>query len=212
MRRSIVFTFGATGLCIAAGVLVAGCASSSGPSQGARSGYKKTLVHVTIDDEAIDARDAMGAIEPVWWTGDIYHDEKTYNESLSEFTAEQRHVLAVIWHMSEVDNGGHEQFYSNGTGIVWRDALAGYRAMGLDEAAAILEESASRMGGDPSMDRQTRQLQLTNLRPDFNDLDDRYYACQEEIDFGAAMLDYVRAHREAFYFDGDVEELVWSSD
>jgi hypothetical protein len=60
------------------------------------------------------------------------------------------------------------------------------------------------MGGKPSFDQETRQEQLESLKPDFDDLDDAFYALQESTDFDAAMMSYILAHREAFYFSGDV--------
>jgi hypothetical protein len=110
--------------------------------------------------------------------------------------------------MYEVDNGGHYQFYFNSTGIVWKDALAGFKELGIDEAVKILEESSSRLGGDPSLDRATRQAQLRSYRPDFNDLDTRLYKLEETGDIAKAMMKYIRQHRNAFYFDGEVQKYV----
>ena len=167
---------------------------------------KKVTVHITIDDQVIDAGDAYAVIDPVWWTANIYDGEREYDESLKVFSQEQRYLFAIAWHTAEVNNGGLDQFYFNSTGIVWQDALAGYKAIGLEEAAALLEESAARMGGSPSLDRRTRQEQLDTLRPDFEDLDNRFYTLQETVDFNEAMMTYIKQHRESFYFDGNVEK------
>jgi hypothetical protein len=167
---------------------------------------EKTTEHLVIDNAVIDKGDPSTVIDPVWWTADIYDDERRYNESLSSFSLEQRHVFAIAWHMAEVNNGGHEQFYSNSTGIVWQDALAGYKAVGLQEAALILEQSAARMGGKPGLERETREEQLDSLNPDFDDLDDRFYKLQKAVDFERAMMKYILNHRSAFYFEGDVEK------
>jgi hypothetical protein len=121
--------------------------------------------HVVVDDAVIDRKDPFEIIDPVWWTADIYEDERRYNQSLAGFSREQRYVFAVAWHLAEVNNGGHAQFYSNSTGIVWKDALAGYREIGLPAAASLLEESAALLGGNPSLDRETREKQLETLEP-----------------------------------------------
>jgi hypothetical protein len=162
--------------------------------------------HVRIDDAKIDEGDPLAIIEPVWWNANIYEGEQKYNESLSPFSREQRYVFAVIWYIDEVNNGGHDQFYSNSTGIVWKDALAGFREFGMDEAVAILQESAARMGGDPSLDRATRQQQLASFQPNFDDLDTRFYALQRRVDMDEAMRKYIRQHRQAFYFEGEVRK------
>ena len=165
---------------------------------------EKITERVTIDDAVIDKGDVTAVVDPVWLTANIYNGESIYNESLKGFSREQRCLFAIMWHIAEVDNGGHDQFYFNSTGIVWKDALAGYREIGLEEAANILEESATRMGGNPSLDRGVRQAQLDEFDPDFRDLDDRFYKLQQMIDFDQLMMRYIDNHRKAFHFDGDV--------
>ena len=115
-----------------------------------------TIEHIKIDDEVIDRGDPYAVVDPVWWTVTIYADEHGYIKSLVPFSHEQRLLVAVMWYMAEVNNGGHDQFYFNSTGIVWKDALAGFKALGIDEAAKIIEESAARLGGNPSPDRIAR--------------------------------------------------------
>ena len=90
--------------------------------------------------------DPMAVIDPVWWRGNIYDGPEAYEGSLGSFTKAQRFVWAMLWYDAEVNNGGHDQFYGNSTGIVWRDALSGFEAIGAPEAAAILRESANRLG------------------------------------------------------------------
>lgn len=74
--------------------------------------------------------------------------------------------------------------------------------MKLDEATAILQESAKRLGGNPSRDRTERGKQVAQHKPTFDDLDKRFFA----LDFDRAMIDYIKAHRKAFYFDGMVRK------
>lgn len=121
----------------------------------------KVTEHIKIEDSFIDKDDYFAIIEPVWWSVSIYDGEKVYEENLKRFSREQRYVFAIAWHVAEVNNGGHDQFYSNSTGIVWRDALAGYKAVGLNEAADILQQSANMLGGNPSLDRATRENELS---------------------------------------------------
>ncbi len=188
-------------------LLAAGCQSIP-PLPGTSDSGKSNWVteHIRVDDAVIDNADAFSVIEPVYWTVTIYHGEAEYEKSLAGFSREQRLVLAVIWYLMEVANGGHDQFYYNSTGIVWKDALAGFREMGVDEAAAIIEESAKRMGGDPSLDRETRWKQLDALDPEFDDLDEKLYSLDDTLDLYAVMHDYIVKHRTAFYYEGDVKK------
>ena len=103
-----------------------------------------------------------------------------------------------------MNNGGHDQFYYNSTGIVWRDALEAFQALGLDSFAEILNESASRFTSPPSLDRDTRNDQLDADEPKFDDLDSRFYSLEESADLDGKLMDYVNKHRSDFYFEGSV--------
>lgn len=81
--------------------------------------------------------------------GDIYGTEGAYRESISGASPGQIAIFAVTWYMSEVNNGGHYQFFSNSTGIVWEDALAGLELIGDEERASILKESIDHIPGKP---------------------------------------------------------------
>jgi len=75
----------------------------------------------TIGDREIQGDDYFAVIEPVFLSVSIYDGPERYEEDLANFSTEQRLVLAYHWYLSEVNNGGHDQFYYNSTGIVWRD-------------------------------------------------------------------------------------------
>ncbi len=181
--------------------LLVGCKQHSGAESTGNS-MEYASEHIRIDDTVIDKGSSSDVIDPVWWTANIYDDEAAYNKSLAPFTREQRLVFAIAWYEAEVNNGGHDQFYFNSTGIVWKDALEGLREIGLSEAAAILEESAKRIGGNPSLDRSARQEQLDKYKPEFDDLDAGFY----KLNLETAIHNYIVKHRTAFYFEGDVKK------
>ena len=79
-----------------------------------------------IGDREIDGDDYFAVIEPVFWSVSIYDGPEKYESDLASFSNEQRLLLAYHWYLSEVNNGGHDQFYYNSTGIVWRDALKAF--------------------------------------------------------------------------------------
>lgn len=134
----------------------------------------------------------------------IYDGPERYGKDLSHFSKEQRFVFACAWYLSEVNNVGHDQFYSNSTGIVWKDALYGFDAMGLKDFSKVVGGSAQRLGGAPSMNRVERQSQLERLAPKFDDLDDRIYALENEVDVDEKLMAFIRANRSKFYFAGKV--------
>ncbi len=179
------------------------------PASGRRTTSRDSnwvIQHIRVDDEVIDKGYPFDIIEPVYWTANIYDGEAEYNKSLAGFTREQRLIFAIEWYFMEVENGGHDQFYSNSTGIVWNDALAGFKEMGVEEAVAILQESAKRIGGNPSLDRATRQKQMDTFKPQFDDLDDRLYTLEDGGILDGIMQTFIKTHRKAFYFEGDVKK------
>lgn len=159
---------------------------------------------ITIDDDVIRRADPWEIVDPLWWSVNIYDGPAAYQESLSRFSRNQSLVHAISWYDAEVLNGGHHQFFANSTGIVWRNALEGFRTIGLKEAADILSEAAERLGGAPSLDRTLRNDQLDRIDIDgLNDLDHRYYALREVlIDRLAA---FIQENKEDFYFKGKVK-------
>lgn len=163
--------------------------------------------HIVVNDALIEEGEIYSIIEPVWWTGDIYDNVERYEKSLESFSTEQRLIFASMWYMSEVNNGGHDQFYYNSTGIVWPDALKGFEVLGLSEVVSIIKESVERMGGNPSRDREARYDQLNSCEEGFSDLDDKFYDFENNVNIDDVMLKYVKLHRDKFYFDGHVSVL-----
>lgn len=181
-------------------------------SRNTKVEMKDVVKHVVIDDAAINERDAFEIIEPIRWISNIYDGEEEYIKSVSSFSENQIMIHAIFTYIAEVDNGGHDQFYFNSSGIVWRNALKGFRTIGLEEVALILEESNNRMGGDPSLDRSERIRALDVLKPDFNDLDERLYEFERTTDIDKVLLDYIKKHKTDFYFEGDVNETIFGED
>jgi hypothetical protein len=166
----------------------------------------KVTEHIKIDDESINKNDVYTIMDPVYWNITIYDGEQKYLESLIPFSKEQRLLIAIRWYLEEVNNGGHEQFYSNSAGIVWRDAIIGFKELGIDGVVKIIEESVMRLGGNPSLDRESRNEELKRYNCKFDDLDDQFYKLEGCIDIDEIMKNYILKHRSAFYFDGEVNK------
>ncbi len=92
-------------------------------------------------------------------------------------------LFAAQWCQSEVRNGGLHQFFSNSTGVLAPEALAGFSAIGLAEWAIILEEAMAYFGNSYPREQADR-LRLLTGRPGsrreqwdpFCTLDERFYA------------------------------------
>src|SRR5262245_46614433 len=114
---------------------------------------RREKVHVVVDDATIATGHPGTIIHPVWWLSTIYDGPGMYEETLRPFSRAQRLVRALLLYFFEVNNGGHKQFFSNSSGIVWRDAREGFEVIGVHRGANILAVAAQRLGGDPSLDR-----------------------------------------------------------
>ncbi len=159
--------------------------------------------HIHIGEQEIENGDPQSIIEPLWWSVSIYDGEKQYMSDLQAFSLPQRYVFAIQWYTGEVNNGGHNQFYYNSTGIVWQDALKGFQEIGHKRAYEILKASIERIGSFPSMDRPIRQEQLEKSNADFNDLDNEFY---ELTDLDESIMAYINCHKDDFFFNGIVEK------
>ena len=161
-----------------------------------------------MNDEAIANGDSWAVIQPVWWSASIYNGPAAYDNDLQKFSEAQKFVFAIRWYVAEVKNGGHKQFYSNSTGMVWEDARDGFEAIGLPRAATIVRISADRLGGNPSRDRQERSDQLQRESPDFDDCDEAVYQLFKHVDLEQLLIDYIRSRPKDFYFSGEIDRVV----
>ena len=164
-------------------------------------------VSYEIGDREIDGDDYFPVIEPAYWSVSIYDGPERYDDDLKRFSEEQRLVLAYHWYLSEVYNGGHEQFFYNSTGLVWADARKVFAEIGITEVVDIIDEAGSRLGGCPSLDTEERQLQLDLMNPDFQDLDNKLFAFIDAVDIDKMIKAFIRSHRDKFYFSGIVKKL-----
>lgn len=163
---------------------------------------KRVIKHLKITADDVLNSD-VDFIEPMWWSIDIYNGYKQYKNDLSKFTLPQIYAFAIAWFEAEVSNGGLGQFYENSTGIVWREVLEGFKAIGCEQAAKIIEDSAKLMGGNPSFDRKRRWKQLERYDPDFEALDEEFY----KLDYSELMSKYIADNAESFCFEGDIIAL-----
>ena len=166
--------------------------------------YQKKHVCLSAEDIAKRCYDAMALVDPLWWSVSIYDGLVQYEADLKDFSAAQRAAFAIMWLDAEVNNGGFDQFFVNSTGIVWKDALTGFRLFGMTDRTAIMEHVLSKWGGAVPFDRTERQMLLLEQDSlEFDEDDRNYYRSEEDID--AAIMDFAAAHPEEFTFEGDIE-------
>ena len=163
-----------------------------------------------IDDKFLDRGLTFEVIEPLWFGVITGEGTSAYRESCRRFSQEQVHLYAIWQYFSDVLNGGHDQFCFNHSWIARHDAIAGFRAIGLDDFATIIRELLVRLGvelSDDVAERRKQLEQLEYLELDFGDLDTRFYNLERTGVHDKAMLSYINSNRQAFYFKGEVRRL-----
>ncbi len=154
--------------------------------------------------EADDARLAWTVIEPAFDTVDIYNGPETFRFHLQSLSQGQRSLLAIHWCISEVTNGGFLQFFDNPTAVVADESRAGFRLIGVPEAASVLQSAAEICGfadrpGIDSLDYDEFAVAtaLDALRARLEPLEERFYGLIDEAIYPAAAA-YVLAHPAEF--------------
>jgi hypothetical protein len=106
----------------------------------------------------------------------------------------------LVWQMlSEVNNGGFNQFYFNSSGDRSIATPAALRTIGAKKFAGIMERANALFpGGRPPEHRYKRQTVLEEIDPEtelFDDLDEEVYAYPENVD--RLLYEFVLRNRES---------------
>lgn len=166
-------------------------------------------VHITVDDAVINGDDPWPVIEPIWWQVDISDTPEDYELSLLQFTVPQRLMFALQWYRSEVNHGGHQQFYYNSTGRVWPDVLKALEAIDAPKMRSLFTRSLEMLRDEPPLDRDDRCELLDKLKPDFSNLDEQFIRLEEDEGIDELMMQYIQTYPNDFYFDGFVRRAVF---
>ena len=160
-------------------------------------------VHQAILSQA-DPEELVGqVIGPAYDHVNIYDGPSELARTLAPLTPGQRHLVAIHWCISEVCNGGLDQFFSNPTGILTPEALEGFRAVGADDYAELLSQAAGAVfsRGVVPRDFSARTAALEQVGTEerlsrLEVLDDAFYAGLTELYRKAAS--YIRHHPAEF--------------
>jgi hypothetical protein len=163
------------------------------------------LVHFLIDRAYVLGHEAKEVLSPVYWSCNFTGSIAAYEASLAGFSVPQRRALGVYWYQAEVNNGGHWQFFSNYTGLVYPDALAGLEMLGDAERVAILQEALRRLGGEPSRRHGARNRLIEATGATFDDLDTRFYELDRRRPLLPALTRWIHAHPTDFECEGLLE-------
>lgn len=112
-------------------------------------------------------------------------DLSMYRETIRVASPGQKALYSYWCYIGQVDNGGHDQFFFNQTGIVWKELSKGFELVGAIQHAEVFRVALTLFpNGTPSEDQETRQWQL-NHAVDSDELD------QVDAEFGELTEDYI---------------------
>ncbi|MDD7511345.1 MAG: DMP19 family protein [Peptostreptococcaceae bacterium] len=168
---------------------------------------EKVKIYKKITEEDIkNIDDSWDMTQPMYWTANIYDSYEDYIKSTEIFTLEQRYLLAITWYFIEVNNGGHEQFFYNSTGIVWEDAINGFKLFGMNDFAENFQKVIDYFGGRIPFDREERWDMLEVLQEKNEDEFLNFLDKADDFIYGYTgentELTYIKANPEKFVFDG----------
>lgn len=132
-------------------------------------------------------------VEPVWDQIEIYQGPEEFTRTLATVSRPAGLLFAAHFCQSEVCNGGFDQFFSNSTGVLAPEAIEGFKAIGQDFVAEIIQEACSLLGEPFPRDRLIRQRKLKAVDSGLLDsLDQKFYGIihSENGGFEAAADNY----------------------
>jgi hypothetical protein len=144
-------------------------------------------------------------IEPAWRAVNIYDGPDILAADLARLSSGQRAVLALHWCVSEVMNGGFDQFLTNPSGLLASEAVHGFSLIGAAESADILRQAIEIFAlrppsidpSDPDVDEFAHAEAFDEYRARHAPLEGRFYRLVEAELYPRAAA-YVRAHPEQF--------------
>ena len=121
-------------------------------------------------------------MEIVWNEQPMSVDPSVFMKWFDDLSETQKVLFPTHWVCSEVYNGGFHQYFSNSTGLHAPEAVLGFRALGLDDIADIVDRAIAVFGKDYPRARTTREEFLDAIEGDdisewnpFFELDDEFY-------------------------------------
>src|SRR5712672_3192168 len=97
-------------------------------------------------------------------SADIHDPPDVFLANFHALAPHEQHLLATHWCDYEVRNGGFLQFFENSTGVLAPEAVCGFRALGLPEVAAKIEDAMNRLASSFPRNRALRRAKIRELR------------------------------------------------
>jgi hypothetical protein len=141
-------------------------------------------------------------VDPIWEQVSIYDGGEAFLAQFQEISSIQRVLFASHWAYSEIQNGGLHQFFSNSTGVLAPEAVAGFRSLGMERCAVAISSAMKFFSGDYPREKRTRGDALDayqNANPEawnpFEDLDEAFYDAADSENCGFIVAATVYANQ-----------------
>ena len=143
-------------------------------------------------------------IEPAYFAVSLPDDPNEFAAATQPLTTGQRALLAMYRCITEVSNGGFDQFFLN-AGAFAPDTIEGMRRLDAAESAGLVVQATTIFAerpppadvGDPAFDEADDADVFDAYLERFSPLEDRFYALVDSELYPKAA-EYVRRHREQF--------------
>lgn len=152
------------------------------------------LIAATADDALDDlVLEFVDRKRPADFTGEDY-------SWLNHLPIGVRLMWCSIAAEGELNNGGFNQFFFNGTDALAPGDIAGFEAIGAEPFAVLIKEAVVRAGENASeVARSWGQGSMDDFMGSykegiFKDLDDRLYALYDQVDPASLRVAWMRAH------------------
>ncbi len=160
--------------------------------------YDITEELINADDSSSDA-----IITPIRERVNVCGTYDDYLQNMSNFTTEQRQILAINHYITEVYGDSHYGFFTSNQGKVYIDAIDGLSAIGANEYAKILRRAAEKFDGinHPVYDTEDRSDIINASEIDFEEDDNALYNLDKYGDaIETLMMAYIRNNPSKFIF------------
>jgi hypothetical protein len=160
--------------------------------------------------EGLDDADlAWAVIEPMWDDFDYSGGYKRVSEFLSSVTNGQAALISLDWCQKIIRNDGIEGFFMSGVGVLSQFALDGFRLIGAEIYADLLDKSFTFFPDKKPPASAMARAKILRKVPKhkreqlFDSLEDGFYRLlqPEEHDLEKYRASYVRNHPEDFFID-----------
>ena len=152
-----------------------------------------------------DAELAWRVTEPAFAATNVYDGPAALAADLARLSAGQRALLALHWCVSEVSNGGFDQFLMNPSGLLADEAVAGFGRIGAAESLGVLRQAiaiaadrpAELDADDPASDEADHAAAFDAYLARHQPLEERFFDLVE-LELYPRAAEYVRLHPAEF--------------